>query len=136
MRQPGERLAQKRSRRLGGVQTTRPTAESGRVGYPVGILEGGHGLLPGAILCKAPPQGSGTSQQAVVGVRQRKPRQEGESLPAIRAATAPDPNPIVILIVGLLTAAAVANDGIALANRAAPQYDLVAVLSPMGFELV
>jgi hypothetical protein len=41
-----------------------------------------------------------------------------------------------MFIVRLLAPAAVANDGIAFANRAAPQYDLVAVVSPIGFELV
>jgi hypothetical protein len=71
-----------------------------------------------------------------VGVRQRKPRQEGEGLPAIGAATAPDSNPVVILIVGLLAAAPVADDRIAFTNRASPQDDLVAVTSPIRFELV
>ena len=77
-----------------------------------------------------------TSQRAVVGVRERKPRQEGEGLPAIGAATAPDPNPVVILIVGLLAAASVTDDRIAFTNRASPQDDLVAVFGPVGFQLV
>jgi hypothetical protein len=85
---------------------------------------------------KTPPQGLATSHQAVVSVRERKPRQKGEGFPAIRAATAPDPNPVVILIVGLLTASSVADDRIAFTNGASPQDKLVAVSGPVGFELV
>jgi hypothetical protein len=69
-------------------------------------------------------------------VRERKYREEGEGLPTIGAATAPDPNPVVILIVGLLAAASVADDRIAFTNRASPQNDLVAVSGPVGFQLV
>ena len=69
-------------------------------------------------------------------VRERKQGQEGEGLPAIGAATAPDPDPVVILIVGLLAAASVADDRIAFTNRASPQDDLIAVSGPVGFELV
>jgi hypothetical protein len=72
-----------------------------------------------------------------VRVRERKHREEGEGLPAIEAATAPDPNPVVILIVDLLAAASVADDRIAFTNRASPQDDLVvAVSGPVGFQLV
>jgi hypothetical protein len=76
------------------------------------------------------------SQQAVVGVRERKYREEGEGLPTIGTASAPDPNPVVILIVGLLATASVADDRIAFTNRASPQDDLVAVCGPVGFQLV
>jgi hypothetical protein len=41
-----------------------------------------------------------------------------------------------MFIVGLLAAATVADDRIAFTNRASPQHDLVAVSSPVGFELV
>jgi len=41
-----------------------------------------------------------------------------------------------MFIVRLLAAATVTDDGIAFANRASPQHDLVAVASPVGFELV
>jgi hypothetical protein len=102
----------------------------------MGVFERGRSLFPGALLHKAPPQGLATSQQAVVGVRERKQRQEGEGLPAIGAATAPDPNPVVIPIVGLLATAPVADDRIAFTNGASPEDDLVAVSGPIGFELV
>jgi len=71
-----------------------------------------------------------------VGVRERKQGQEGEGLPAIGAATAPDPNPVVMLIVGLLAAVSVANDRIVFTDRASSQDDLGAVPGPVGFELV
>ena len=76
------------------------------------------------------------SQQAVVGVGKREQGKQGEGLPATRTKSASDPNPVVMFIVGLLATATVANDGIAFANRASPQHDLVAVSSPIGFELV
>jgi hypothetical protein len=41
-----------------------------------------------------------------------------------------------MFIVRLLAPATMTDDGIAFANRASPQDDLVAVSSPIGFELV
>jgi hypothetical protein len=71
-----------------------------------------------------------------VGVRQRKQGKQGEGLAATSAKSASDPNPVVTFIVRLLAAATVANDGIPFANRASPQHDLLAVASPIGFDLV
>jgi hypothetical protein len=51
-------------------------------------------------------------------VRKREQRKEGEGRPAIGAAAATDPNPVVILVVSLLAAPAVTNDRIAFTNRA------------------
>jgi hypothetical protein len=45
-----------------------------------------------------------------MGVRERKQREEGEGLAATGAATATDPNPIMMLIVRLLAAPPVADD--------------------------
>jgi hypothetical protein len=78
----------------------------------------------------------GASQQAVVGVRKGKRRQKGEGLPATRTKAAADPNPVVMFIVRLLAPATVADDRIAFTNRASPQHDVLAVASPVGFELV
>jgi hypothetical protein len=75
-----------------------------------------HRLFPRAVLRHAPPAGLTTSQQAVARVRERKPRQEGEGLPATGAATATDANPVVMRIVRLLAAAAVTDDRIAFTN--------------------
>jgi len=136
MSDAGERLAPKRSRWLGAVQAARPAAEGGGIGHTIGVFERGRRLFPGPVLHEAPSQGLTASQQAVMRVRERKQREEGEGLPAIGAATAPDPDPVVRLIVGLLAAAAVADDRIAFTNRASPQDDLIAVSGPVGFELV
>ena len=69
-------------------------------------------------------------------VRERKQRKEGEGLPATVAEAAPDPNPVVMLIVRLLATAPVADDRIACTNGASPQDDLNAAFGPIGFELV
>ena len=82
------------------------------------------------------PERLTASQQAVVRVRERKQRKEGEGLPATVAEAAPDPNPVVMFIVRLLAAAPVADDRIAFTNGASPQNDLNAALGPIGFELV
>jgi hypothetical protein len=55
---------------------------------------------------------------------------------ATLAKAASDPNPVVMFVVRLLAAASVANDRIAFTTRASPQDDLVAVFSPVGFQLV
>ena len=70
-----------------------------------------------------------------MGVRERKPRQEGEGFAATVAEAAPDPNPVMMLVVRLLAAVSVADDRIVFANGASPN-DFVAVCSPIGFELV
>ena len=69
-------------------------------------------------------------------VRERKQRKEGEGLPATVAEAAPDPNPVVMLIVRLLATAPVADDRVACTNGASPQDDLNAAFGPIGFELV
>jgi hypothetical protein len=70
-----------------------------------------------------------------MGIRQRKYWQESESLATSRAATAADLDPIVMLVVRLLSAASVADDRLPLTHRASPQ-DLVAVFLPLSFKLV
>jgi hypothetical protein len=71
-----------------------------------------------------------------MGVRERKQRQKGKGLSAIRAATTTDLNPVVILIVSLLAAASVADNRTTFTNGALRQNDLVAVSGPVSFELV
>jgi hypothetical protein len=132
----GERLAEKRKLRLGTVQATRPTAERGRIGHAVWVFERRCGLFPGVVLHKAPPQCLATCQQAVMGVRERKPRQEGEGLPATRAAATADVNPVMMLVVCLLAAASMADDRIVLTNRASSQNGSGTTGGPIGFRLV
>jgi hypothetical protein len=136
MSYPGERLAQKGSGGLGRIQATRPAAERAGIGHAISVFERRRHLFPGTVLLKALPQGLRASQQAVVGVRERKWRQEGEGLRATRTATAPDPNPIVMLIVRLLAAASVADDRITFTNGASSQEDVGALFGPIRFELV
>jgi len=85
---------------------------------------------------KAPPQCLTARQQTVVGVRERKQREEGEGLPTPRAATAPDANPVVMRIVRLLAAVSVADDRIVFASGASPLNDLGTARGPIRFELV
>jgi hypothetical protein len=132
----GERLAEKGKSRLGAVQSVGPAAKCGRIGHAIRVFERRRCLFPGAVLHKAPPQCLTASQQTVVRVRERKQRQEGEGLPATGAATASDPDPVVMLVVRLLVAASMADDRIARTNRASPQDDFGAVRRPIRFELV
>jgi hypothetical protein len=131
-----ERLAEKRKSRLGAVQSVGPAAKRGRIGHTIRVFERRRGFFPGIVLHKAPSQCLTARQQTVMGVRERKQREEGEGLPATGAATATDPDPVVVFIVGLLAAASMADDRIAFTNRASPQDDFRAVRGPLRFELV
>jgi hypothetical protein len=135
MSEAGQRLAQKGRSGLRRIQAAGPAAEGGGIGHAIGILERRRSPLPGAVLHKAPLQCLTASRQAVVRVRERKPWQEGEGVPATGATTATDADPVVMLVVRLLAAASVADDRIVFANGASPD-DFVAVCSPIGFELV
>ena len=88
------------------------------------------------MLNKTPLQGLTTRQQAVVRIRERKWREEGKGLSATWAATAPDLDPVVMLIVCLLAASSVTRDRIAFTNGETAQDDLVGVFGPVSFELV
>jgi len=136
MSHAGERLVPKGSRWLGAVEAARPAAEGGGIGHSIGILERGRRLLPGAVLHKVSSERLTAGQQAVVGVGERERGKEGEGLSASMAKAAPDPNPVVMFIVCLLAPATMTDDGIAFANRASPQDELIAVCGPIGFQLV
>ena len=131
-----ECFAEKGKCRLRVVQPVGPAAECGRIGHTIRIFERRCCLFPGRMLHKASLQCMTTCQQTVVRVREREQREEGEGLPATGAETATDVNPVVMLIVGLLAAASVADDRIAFTNRASPQNDLVTVFGPVVFDLV
>lgn len=88
------------------------------------------------MLRKTSPQRLAARQQTVVRVRKRKQREEGEGLPATRAATAAYLDPVVMLVVRLLAAATVADDGITFTSGASSQNDSVAARGPIRFELV
>jgi hypothetical protein len=132
----GERLVEKGKCRLGAVQAVGPAAKCRRIGHAIRICERRRCLFPGAVLHQAPPQCLTARQQTVVRVRERKTREKGEGPPTTGAATATDTNPVVMFIVRLLAAASMADDRIALTNRASPQDDFGAVRRPIRFELV
>jgi hypothetical protein len=88
------------------------------------------------VLDKTPLQGLTTRQQAVVRIRERKRWEEGKGLSTTWAATAPDLDPVVLLIVRLLAASSVTRDRIAFTNGASAQDDLVGVFGPVSFQLV
>ena len=132
----GQRLASKGSRQLGAVEAARPAAERGGIGHPIGVLQRGRRLFPGAVLHKVSPERLTAGQQAVAGVGERERGKEGEGLSASMAKAAPDPNPVVMFIVRLLAPATVTDDRIAFTNRTSSQDELVAVCGPIGFQLV
>jgi hypothetical protein len=113
----GNDLAEKGKRRLGTVHTARPAADSGRIRQPIRVFQLGQCLLPRTVLHKAPPQCLAARQQAEMRVRKREHRKEGEGRPAIGAAAAMDPNPVVMFVVGLLAATAMTDDRIVFTNR-------------------
>jgi hypothetical protein len=75
-------------------------------------------------------------QQAVMRVRKREQRKKGKGRPAIGTAAAMDPNPVVMLVVGLLAATAMTDDRIVFTNRASAYDGLVAGFCPVGRKLV
>ena len=109
---------QKGKRGLRGIQTAKPAAERGGIGHALGIFDHRRRCFQRTAFQEATPQRLAASDQTVVGVREREGRQEGEGLVARFATAAPHPNPIVILVMSLLGAAAVANDRMAQTKRA------------------
>ena len=136
MSEVGERLAEKRKSRLGAVQSVSPAAKRGRIGHAIRVFERRRGLFPGIALHKAPSQCLTARQQTVVGVGERKQWKKGEGLPATGAATATDPDPVVVFIVRLLAAASMADDRIAVTSGASSQDDFGAARGPISFKLV
>jgi hypothetical protein len=59
-----------------------------------------------------------------VSRRHQPVRQNGEGLPARPTDPAPDPDPIVLVVVGLAEPPAVANDRVVLAERAQPRQEM------------
>ena len=137
-----DRESQKGKRGPRGIQTAKPAAERGGIGHALGIFdrrrrcfqrtafhepmltderatellsldEALETLAQRTAFHEATPQRLAASDQAVVGVRERERRQEGEGLVARLATAAPHPNPIVILVMSLLGAAPVAHDRMA-----------------------
>ena len=111
-------LAEKGKSQTGRVQADRPAADSGRIGYPISVLELRQRLLPRTVLLKALLQSLTARKQTEMRVGKREHRKESERCPAIGAAAAMDPDPVMVLGVGLLAAAAVTDDRIPFTDRA------------------
>lgn len=96
--------------RLRRIQLPKPSAECGRVGHAMGILHRRCRRFPGTVLDKVAPQRLTAGDQAVMRVRERKPRQEGDRLAARLADASADRNPVMIFIMSLFAASTMAND--------------------------
>ena len=136
MSHAGDGLAEKGKSQLGRVQAARPAADSGGIGQPISVLDVRQSLFPRAVFRKAQPQRLAARHQTVMRVRKREHRKKSEGRPTIGAAAAMDPNPVMMLVVGLLAAAAVTNDGISFTNRTVTENVFVAVYRPVGFKLL
>lgn len=117
MSHAGDDLAEKGKSRLRKLHTDRPATDSGRIGQPISVLELRQCLLPRTALRKALLQSLTASKQTEMRVGKREHRKESKRCPTVGAAAAMDPDPIVMLVMGLLAATSVANDRIAFTNR-------------------
>ena len=101
----------------------------------MGIFDHRRGSLPRTAIHEVAPQRLAAGNQAVVTVWRREPRQERERLAAEIAEAAPNLNPNVIFIMGLLSTAAVSDDRFARTNGACTD-DLYNCLCPVCFPVV
>ena len=102
----------------------------------IGIFDGRCRSFPAPALQEVAPQCLAAGYQAVVAVRERQRRQEGERLPAQIAGASADPDPIMLFIMRLLAAATVTDDRVLQTDRASAQDNFRTRLSPIGFEVV
>jgi len=70
------------------------------------------------VLRKVLPQCLAARKQTEMRVGKREHRKEGEGRPATGAAAAMDPNPVMVLVVSLLAAAAMTDNRISFTYRA------------------
>jgi len=117
------------------IQFPKPAAERGRVGHAMGILHRRCRRFPGTVLDKVAPQRLTASDQAVMRVRERKPRQEGNRLPARLADASPDRNPVMIFIMSLFAAPTMANDRVQQTNWALADEPFCFCLRPIGWRV-
>ena len=133
--QRGQSLAQKCERGLRTIQTAKPAAKGGGVGDPIRIDDSWGRGFQRAVFHKVAPQGLTAGEQAVVCVRERKNRQESKGLATTVADAAPDLNPVMMPIVRLLAATAVADDRIAIAQRASARNGSGAIGRPVSLQI-
>jgi hypothetical protein len=125
--------SQERKCRLRRIQIPEPTTQRGRIGDAIGIFGRGRRVFPGSAFHKKTMQRLAAGDEAVMAVRRREGRQEGERLAASLADAAANPDPIMVFVMRLFAAPAVTNDRVLEADRAPAQDDLRAGFGPIGF---
>ena len=128
--------AQERKRWARGIQTSKPSAQGGRIGHTLGVFEDGRRGFPAAAFHKIAPQRLAASEEAVMAIGWRERRQEGERLAAQITEAAPNLNPVMNFVMSLFAPAAMADDGIAQTNRTLPKDRPSTSFDPIGFEVV
>ena len=126
---------QKREGRSRGIENLKPAAEGGRIRHAIRIFHRWRRRFQGTAFDKVAPQRLTAGDQAVMGVGQRKHRQEGNCLFARSADTAPNRDPVMVFVMSLLLPAAMPNDRILRANGAPANDYFRASLRPIGFQL-
>ncbi|MEA2874471.1 MAG: hypothetical protein QOH67_4602, partial [Hyphomicrobiales bacterium] len=96
-----DHTGQERKRRPRGIQTSKPSPQSGWISNAIWIFHFGRGGFPCVTFQKIPSQRLTAGDEAVMAVRQSERRQEGEGFRAQIAATPADLNPVVIFVVPL-----------------------------------
>jgi len=91
--------------------------------------------FPAAVLDKVASERLTASDQAVMGVGERKGRQEGNRLAASSADAAPNSNPVVVFIMGLFATTTMTDDLIPRANWAATKDCFGRGVRPIGYKL-
>jgi hypothetical protein len=118
---------------LGRIQISEPSAQCGGIRHAIGIFSRWGRAFPGSPFHEIAVQRLATGDEAVVAVRRRERRQEGERLATSLANAAANPDPIMVLVMRLFAAAAMTDDGVFGADRAPAQDDLCAGFGPIGF---
>ena len=106
------RAAQERERWPGGVQASKPSPESGGIGYPIGIFDRRRGVFQRTVFLEIALDRLASGDPDVVALRRREWRQDGERFFATFADAPANGNPIMVFVVSLFTASAMADDGL------------------------
>jgi hypothetical protein len=126
---PQSRAQEEKSGR--GIEAMEPTAEGGRIRNAIRIFERRCCALERLVLQEVSPQRLASSDQAVMGVRQRENGKEGDGQVAGSTDAAANFDPVVSFIMSLLAPPAVPSNRIAQALRATGRDLLVAASSPV-----
>lgn len=127
--------SQEREGRPRGIQDLKPAAESARICYAIGIFHRRRRCFPTTALDKVAPQRLTAGDQAVMAIRKREGRQEGNSHSARSADAAPNLNPVMVFVMSLFAPTAMAHDRILQTDRAVADDPFRTNLRPIGFQL-